>query len=173
MDDKLAGEAAKLASQAQELATNIKGVAQQILDLSAQGTLAVPDGHMPFVALLTIFALACFVAAALYGQSFYGSVVGAITDQSGAAVRGASVALTNTGTGVRSQAQAGANGEYLFRTIKPVPYPGRTPHIHYKVKRGGKELLTTQLFIKGHPGNERDGIWRGVKDEKARRTLAK
>ena len=61
MDDKLAGEAAKLASQAQELATNIKGVAQQILDLSAQGTLAVPDGHMPFVALLTIFALACFV----------------------------------------------------------------------------------------------------------------
>jgi NAD(P) transhydrogenase subunit alpha len=61
MDDKLAGEAAKLASQAQELATNLKGVAQQILDLSAQGTLAVPDGHMPFVSLLTIFALACFI----------------------------------------------------------------------------------------------------------------
>ncbi len=61
MDDKLAGEAAKLATQAQELATNIKSVAQQILDLSAQGTLAVPDAHMPFVSLLTIFALACFV----------------------------------------------------------------------------------------------------------------
>ena len=61
MDDKLAGEAAKLATQAQELATNIRAVSQQILDLSAQGTLAVPDGHMPFVALLTIFALACFV----------------------------------------------------------------------------------------------------------------
>ena len=61
MDDKLAGEAAKLATQAQELATNLKAVAQQILDLSAQGTLAVPDGHMPFVSLLTIFALACFV----------------------------------------------------------------------------------------------------------------
>lgn len=61
MDDKLAGEAAKLATQAQELANNLKGVAQQITDLSAQGTLAVPDGHMPFIALLTIFALACFV----------------------------------------------------------------------------------------------------------------
>ena len=61
MDDKLAGEAAKLATQAQDLATNLKGVSQQILDLSAQGTLAVPDGHMPFIALLTIFALACFV----------------------------------------------------------------------------------------------------------------
>ena len=61
MDDRLAGEAAKLATQAQELAANLKAVAQQITDLSAQGTLTIPDGHMPFVSLLTIFALACFV----------------------------------------------------------------------------------------------------------------
>lgn len=61
MDDRLAGEAAKLASQAQDLATNLKAVAQQILDMSAQNTLNAPDGHMPFVSLLTIFALACFV----------------------------------------------------------------------------------------------------------------
>ncbi len=61
MDDRLAGEAAKLASQAQDLASNLKGVAQQITDMAAQGTLALPDGHMPFVSLLTIFALACFV----------------------------------------------------------------------------------------------------------------
>jgi protocatechuate 3,4-dioxygenase, beta subunit len=62
----------------------------------------------------------------------------------------------------------GSSGEYLFRTIKPVPYPGRTPHIHYKVKRAGKELLTTQCYVKGHPGNEKDGIWRNMKDEKQR-----
>ena len=43
MDDRLAGEAAKLATQAQELANNLKGVAQQITDISAQGTLAIPD----------------------------------------------------------------------------------------------------------------------------------
>jgi H+-translocating NAD(P) transhydrogenase subunit alpha len=62
MDDKLAGEAAKLATQAQDLATSLKAVAQQILDMSAQNTLNAPDsGHMPFVSLLTIFALACFV----------------------------------------------------------------------------------------------------------------
>lgn len=53
-----------------------------------------------------------------------------------------------------------AKGEFLFRTIKPVPYPGRTPHIHVKVKRGERELLTTQCYIKGHRQNERDGIWR-------------
>ena len=28
----------------------------------------------------------------------------------------------------------GSNGEYLFRTIKPVPYPGRTPHIHVALR---------------------------------------
>jgi protocatechuate 3,4-dioxygenase beta subunit len=62
----------------------------------------------------------------------------------------------------------GSSGEYLFRTIKPVPYPGRTPHIHYKIKLKGKDVLTTQLYIKGHPGNERDGIWRSVGDQKMR-----
>jgi protocatechuate 3,4-dioxygenase beta subunit len=62
----------------------------------------------------------------------------------------------------------GSSGEYYFRTIKPVPYPGRTPHIHFKVKRGGKELLTTQCYVKGHPGNDRDGIYRSLRDPKAR-----
>lgn len=62
----------------------------------------------------------------------------------------------------------GSTGEYLFRTIKPVPYPGRTPHIHYKIKRGGTELLVTQLYIKGHPGNEKDGIWKTLKAGKER-----
>jgi protocatechuate 3,4-dioxygenase beta subunit len=57
-----------------------------------------------------------------------------------------------------------ARGEYRFRTIKPVPYPGRTPHIHVKVKRGGRELLTTQFFINGHPQNRTDGIFRGIRD---------
>lgn len=61
-----------------------------------------------------------------------------------------------------------SSGEYYFRTIKPVPYPGRTPHIHVKVRKGSKELLTTQCYIKGHPGNERDGIWRNVRDIKER-----
>lgn len=62
----------------------------------------------------------------------------------------------------------GEKGEYLFRTIKPVPYPGRTPHIHFAVKMKGREKWTTQCYIKGHAGNERDGIWRNIKDEKQR-----
>jgi protocatechuate 3,4-dioxygenase beta subunit len=65
----------------------------------------------------------------------------------------------------------GTTGEYLFRTIRPVAYPGRTPHIHVKVRRGAEELLTTQLYIKGHPQNERDGLWRAVRDEAARNSI--
>lgn len=62
----------------------------------------------------------------------------------------------------------GSTGEYLFRTIKPVPYPGRTPHIHFQVKQQGKELITTQCYVKGHPGNSRDAIWGRMSDEKQR-----
>lgn len=58
----------------------------------------------------------------------------------------------------------GKKGEYNFRTIKPVPYSGRTPHIHVKVKKGDRELLTTQLFINGHPQNRRDMVFRGLRD---------
>jgi protocatechuate 3,4-dioxygenase, beta subunit len=47
-------------------------------------------------------------------------------------------------------------GEYYFRTIKPVPYPGRTPHIHFAVSKRNDRLLTTQMMIKGHPQNEED-----------------
>lgn len=61
MDDKIAGEASKLATQAQDVATQLKLMAQQITDAAAASPVTVPDGHMPFVALLTIFALSCFV----------------------------------------------------------------------------------------------------------------
>jgi protocatechuate 3,4-dioxygenase beta subunit len=61
-----------------------------------------------------------------------------------------------------------SSGEYYFRTIKPVPYPGRTPHIHFKIKKGGKELLVTQCYIKGEPRNLRDGIFRELGDGKER-----
>lgn len=58
-----------------------------------------------------------------------------------------------------------SSGEYRFRTIKPVPYPGRpSPHIHVKVKRGDRELLTTQIFVRGHEGNAKDGVFAGVRD---------
>jgi protocatechuate 3,4-dioxygenase beta subunit len=55
---------------------------------------------------------------------------------------------------------ADEQGRYRFRTLRPAPYSGRTPHIHLKVKQGSRELLTTQVYVAGDPGNERDGLWR-------------
>ena len=57
-----------------------------------------------------------------------------------------------------------SKGGYRFRTIKPVPYAGRTAHIHFKVKKGDRELLTSQFFISGNPGNARDGVFNGLRD---------
>ncbi len=57
----------------------------------------------------------------------------------------------------------GGTGEYYFRTIKPVPYPGRTPHIHFKVMLGRKKLLATQMYVKGHPMNAKDAIFLSAK----------
>lgn len=65
----------------------------------------------------------------------------------------------------------GSSGEYLFRTIKPVPYPGRTPHIHYAIKMKGRKELITQCYIEGHPGNARDGIYQSIRDEKVRKSV--
>jgi len=62
-------------------------------------------------------------------------------------------------------------GEYYFRTIKPVPYPGRTPHIHFAVKIRGRDKFTTQCYIQGHPGNDKDGVLQGVKDPAGRTAL--
>jgi protocatechuate 3,4-dioxygenase beta subunit len=65
----------------------------------------------------------------------------------------------------------GSTGEYYFRTVKPVPYPGRTPHIHFKIKQRGQSEFITQCYIKGHAQNERDGVFRGIRDAKARESV--
>lgn len=65
----------------------------------------------------------------------------------------------------------GSSGEYVFRTIKPVPYPGRTPHIHFAVKTRGREKFTTQCYVQGEPGNARDRLLNSIGDPKARKSV--
>jgi protocatechuate 3,4-dioxygenase beta subunit len=68
----------------------------------------------------------------------------------------------------------GSSGEYYFRTIKPVPYQfgiRRTPHIHVIVRKGDKRLLTTQMYIKGHPFNERDVVLQSIRGMAAREAV--
>ncbi len=117
-------------------------------------------------------------------------LVGRILDGRGDPIRGALVeiwqadnngAYLHSGTSNRDKRDAGfqgfgrfltgSSGDYYFRTIKPVSYPGRTPHIHFAVKLKGEEMFTTQCYIKGHPQNEKDFVLRAVRDPKARELL--
>ena len=60
------------------------------------------------------------------------------------------------------------DGRYSFRTLKPVAYVGRTPHIHFKVATAAGRMLTSQFYIAGDAGNERDGVFRGIRDPRQR-----
>jgi protocatechuate 3,4-dioxygenase, beta subunit len=57
-----------------------------------------------------------------------------------------------------------STGEYRFRTVKPGLYDGRTRHIHFKVKKSGRELLTSQIFFRGEPLNARDMVLSELRD---------
>lgn len=52
-------------------------------------------------------------------------------------------------------------GAYHFRALRPVPYGGRTPHIHCRVTATGFERLTTQIYVAEEAErNARDGLYR-------------
>ena len=53
-----------------------------------------------------------------------------------------------------------AQGRYRFRTILPVEYPGRTPHIHARIQRPDGSELITQIYLRDHPLNQRDFLFR-------------
>ncbi len=62
-------------------------------------------------------------------------------------------------------------GAYRFRTIRPVAYPGRTPHIHFAVTAPGSGRLVTQMYVEGEPGNARDALLNSIRDAEARRSV--
>jgi protocatechuate 3,4-dioxygenase, beta subunit len=66
------------------------------------------------------------------------------------------------------RAVSGADGAYRFRTIRPVAYPGRTPHIHFAVTAPGRRELVTQMYVAGEPFNEHDSLYRSIRDPRQR-----
>ena len=63
-------------------------------------------------------------------------------------------------------------GEYRFRTIRPVPYPGRTPHIHVAVFARGVRPFITQLYIKDEPQNTQDFLFNRIPDDRRHLVVA-
>ena len=63
------------------------------------------------------------------------------------------------------------SGFYQFLTIRPVPYPGRTPHIHFAVSGRSFERFITQMYVAGELGNDSDPVLMGIRDSAARARL--
>jgi protocatechuate 3,4-dioxygenase, beta subunit len=114
-----------------------------------------------------------------YAQGLATTLTGSVSDAQGRALRGAVVDIWQCDHQGRYRHPRDGNridaafqgfgrvatdeqGRYRFRTIRPTPYTGRTPHIHVKVALGGRALLTTQLYVQGEADNARDGLYRGL-----------
>jgi protocatechuate 3,4-dioxygenase, beta subunit len=67
--------------------------------------------------------------------------------------------------------ETGPDGGYRFRTIKPVPYPGRAPHIHFAVQAPGHRPFVTQMYVEGAPENQVDWLLNAVSDPASRASL--
>ena len=117
-----------------------------------------------------------------YGQGQPAWVDGTLVDLAGKPLAGAQIEIWqcdhagryhHPGDGNRADAafqgfgrvSVDATGDWRFRTIRPVAYGSRAPHIHLKIKLGGRTLLTSQLYAQGDPGNARDFIWRNLRDD--------
>ncbi|HEY0878493.1 MAG TPA: intradiol ring-cleavage dioxygenase [Zeimonas sp.] len=71
----------------------------------------------------------------------------------------------------RGRTISDAAGRYRFRTIRPVPYGGRTPHIHFRVEPRDRDELVTQMYVFGEPRNARDGVLNSIRDSRQRESV--
>jgi len=107
-------------------------------------------------------------------------VAGRVTDTSGDPVAGALVEIWQSDAYGRylppkdgapgqrdpnfqgyGQARTDAAGAYAFRTIRPVPYESRPPHIHFQVTHPRFRALVTQMYVVGEPGRENPAYFGG------------
>jgi protocatechuate 3,4-dioxygenase beta subunit len=116
-------------------------------------------------------------------------ITGRILDNSGQPLRGALVEIwqaDNGGAYIHSASPitprdanfqgygrfiTGSDGRYLFRTVKPGLYPGRTRHVHYQVTAPGRAPFVTQLYVEGEPRNSSDGILNGIQNAAQRASV--
>ena len=71
----------------------------------------------------------------------------------------------------RGRDTTAADGRYGFRTIRPVAYPGRTPHVHFRIDLPDRQRLTTQMYVAGEPLNARDPLLASIRDLRQRESL--
>ncbi|MEO8099304.1 MAG: IPT/TIG domain-containing protein [Acidobacteriota bacterium] len=118
-------------------------------------------------------------------------VNGRVLDSGGNPVRGAVVEIwqaDNNGAYIHSASpianrdstfqgygkfETASDGRYVFRTVKPGIYPGRTRHIHYQIQTAGRGNLITQLHFEGEALNANDGVLNGVTNAAQKASIIK
>jgi hypothetical protein len=90
--------------------------------------------------LLCLLAI-LHISSPLRAQSFYGSIVGTVTDTSGALVPDATVTVTNIGTDEKQTAQSDAEGKISFVNLVPAKYRVEA------TKAGFKRFLLGSLAV--------------------------
>ena len=176
------------------IAAGVSGAASVVLPASAWAALTPTPRQTegPFYPLtLPLDADADLVTVAGRGAPAKGvltHVIGRVLDLDGRAVSGARVEIwqcdalgpyhhPRDGGGADANFQgygatvADREGSYRFRTIRPVAYPGRTPHIHFALSGRGFDRFTTQMYVAGEPLNDKDMVLSRIRDPAARQRV--
>jgi hypothetical protein len=114
-------------------------VTKQLGNFRRERETAMPSRKL-FTLLLSLSVIFLF-SVSLQAQSTYGTVVGSVTDASGAAITDAAVTLTNLGTSEKRTQNSGADGLFTFVNL----FPGQ-----YRVdveKQGFKHFTRTDVTV--------------------------
>ena len=103
-----------------------------------------------FRVAVVLLSTALLFTSTLGAQTFYGSIVGTVTDPTGSVVPGATVTLTNNSTGEHRTGTTGADGAYRFVNLVPGLY-----------KVGSEFLRVPALHARSDPGERGYGCSRG------------
>jgi len=85
-------------------------------------TRTVQQNCQPILQTLTIVTILLLLPAAVFGQGYFGTVSGILTDSSGAIIQGARITLLDEEKGYRFTTTSNGEGRYLFASIPPGSY---------------------------------------------------
>jgi hypothetical protein len=97
--------------------------------------------HLQSFAWTVLFCLICLTCRPVQGQVLYGSISGVVQDASGAAIPGATITLTNTGTGQTIALKADESGHYLRPDLQQGTYTMTV------IAAGFKQYLKTGIAV--------------------------